>query len=237
MRRVFGAVKWMFRAGFRLGLFFFIFSVYQVLFYRFLDPWTTPKIVSNWVENVVYQGDWTFPEYQWANFEEVSPYVFLAVMTAEDQKFLQHHGFDLEAIEKAFKNNKRGKRIKGASTISQQVSKNMFLWPGRNFVRKGLEAYYTVLIELIWPKKRILEMYVNIVELGPNVYSIQQASEKYFKKPAAQLTKEQAALVASVLPNPVRYKIAQPSAYVLRRKNWVLSQMRYVGNKKMIENL
>lgn len=231
------SLMWSWRFSCRLAICFIIFSFYQVLFFRFFDPITTPKIVSNFWENLWLVKEQKMPDYDWVDFEEVSPYVFLAVMTSEDQRFLTHHGFDIEAIQKAIQNNKKGKRIKGASTISQQVSKNMFLWPGRNFIRKGLEAYYTLLIEALWSKKRILEVYINIAELGPDTYGIGAASGKFLKKAPIKLTKQEAALAAAVLPNPIKYSMKKPSPYVLRRRSQIASRMWHVGNKKLIESL
>lgn len=158
--------------------------------------------------------------------ERISENLQLAVVCAEDQNFPTHTGFDFEAIEKALEHNKKGKRMRGASTISQQCAKNLFLWPQRSWLRKGLEAYFTVLIELIWSKERILEVYLNIIELGDGIYGAEAASQEFFKIPAEKLNRPQAALLAAVLPNPLEYSVARPSAYVRSRQGWILVQMK-----------
>lgn len=162
----------------------------------------------------------------WVSMENISTHLQLAVVCSEDQSFLNHNGFDFKAIEKAIEHNEKSKRKRGASTISQQTAKNLFLWPGRSWFRKGLETYFTILIELMWPKERILEVYLNIIELGNGVYGAQAASQDFFKKDAAKLSKEQAALLAVVLPNPRKYSATKPGPYLQKRKQWVLRQMR-----------
>ena len=161
----------------------------------------------------------------WVSMENISKHASQAVYAAEDQKFLQHNGFDWEAMEKAWEGNKKGKRIKGASTISQQTAKNVFLWPNRNMVRKALEAYFTFLIELIWPKERIMEVYLNVIEMGHGVYGIEAAAQTYFNKPAAKLSQAESALIAAVLPNPRRWSPAKPTAYIRGRQTWIMRQM------------
>ena len=151
------------------------------------------------------------------------------MIAAEDQNFPTHRGFDVESIQKAIDAAERGRRLRGASTISQQVAKNLFLWSGRSFVRKGLEAYFTVLIELTWPKRRILEVYLNVAELGDGVFGVEAASQRFFKKPAAKLGPSEAALLAAVLPNPIRFRANRPSAYVEERRAWILQQMDQLG--------
>lgn len=158
----------------------------------------------------------------------------LAVVTSEDQQFLWHHGFDLEAIEKAMKYNEKQKKrkrnkMRGASTISQQTAKNVFLFPARNFLRKGLEVYFTALIEIFWSKQRILEVYLNVIETGDGIYGVEAAAQYYFHKPAAKLTAPEAALIAAVLPNPRKYNAGNPSGYVLRRQAFILGQMMAWG--------
>ncbi len=153
----------------------------------------------------------------------------LAVIASEDQRFADHHGFDLDSIQDAVEDHERGRRLRGASTISQQVAKNVFLWPGRSFVRKGLEAYFTVLIEALWPKRRILEVYLNVAEFGDGLFGVEAASQRYFKKPASRLSLEEAAVLAAVLPNPHRLRAGRPSAYVEERRDWILRQMDQLG--------
>jgi monofunctional biosynthetic peptidoglycan transglycosylase len=161
----------------------------------------------------------------WEPMSNISKNAPQAVVGAEDQKFLEHKGFDFEAMEKAWENNKKGKRIKGASTITQQTVKNVFLWPSRSYVRKGLEAYFTVLVELLWSKERIMEVYLNVIEMGDGVYGIEAAAQTYYKKPAAKLSRSQAAMIAAVLPNPRRWSPARPTAYIKGRQSWIMRQM------------
>ncbi|WP_036768387.1 monofunctional biosynthetic peptidoglycan transglycosylase [Photorhabdus australis] len=166
----------------------------------------------------------------WIEQEQISPNIALAVIAAEDQKFPQHWGFDLDAIEKALEHNKNDLgRLRGASTISQQTAKNLFLWDGRSWLRKGLEAVMTFAIELGWTKSRILTVYLNIAEFGDGIFGVEEASIHYFHKSASKLTMSEAALLAAVLPNPHRYKVSAPSAYVLQRQQWILRQMRLLG--------
>ncbi|TDB51689.1 monofunctional biosynthetic peptidoglycan transglycosylase [Photorhabdus khanii] len=166
----------------------------------------------------------------WVGHEQISPNIALAVIAAEDQKFPQHWGFDLDAIENALEHNQNNSgRLRGASTISQQTAKNLFLWDGRSWLRKGLEAGMTFTIELAWSKSRILTVYLNIVEFGEGIFGVEEASRYYFHKSASQLTASEAALLAAVLPNPHRYKVNAPSAYVLQRQQWILRQMRLLG--------
>ncbi len=171
---------------------------------------------------------------RWADLNKISPNLPLAVVASEDQKFPEHWGFDVEAIEKAYEMNQHSHRVHGASTISQQVAKNLFLWSGRSYFRKGLEAYFTLLIEACWPKRRILEVYLNIAEFGYGTYGAEAAAQRYFRKPAAALTRSDAAVLAAVLPNPERLLAAAPSAYVLERRDWILGQMQALGGPEML---
>src|SRR5215469_15167263 len=150
-------------------------------------------------------------QYEWVSLEQISPHVAIAVIASEDQQFPFHAGFDFDSIRDAVRASERGKRLRGASTISQQVAKNLFLWPGHSFVRKGLEAYFTVLIEVLWPKERILEMYLNVAQLGDGIYGVQAAGERFWRTPARRLSPEEAALLAAVLPNPLRLHADRPS--------------------------
>jgi monofunctional biosynthetic peptidoglycan transglycosylase len=167
--------------------------------------------------------------YHWVPCRRISPYLPIAMVAAEDQQFPRHWGFDFHAISSALQENKRRRQPRGASTITQQVAKNLFLWPGRSYFRKGLEAYFTAIIELLWPKRRILEVYLNIAQFGPNVFGVEAASRFYFKKPASRLDKGEAALLAAVLPNPRRLKVAEPSAYVRQRVWQIKRQMDLLG--------
>lgn len=167
--------------------------------------------------------------YQFKPLPQLSSAIPIALVAAEDQKFPMHHGFDVQAIEDAMGDADEGARLRGASTISQQTAKNLFLWGGRSFVRKGCEAYFTVLLELLWPKSRILEVYANIAEFGDGIYGAEEAARAYFGKPARELDERQAALLAAVLPNPKKFSPAQPSPYVLRRADWIERQVRQLG--------
>jgi monofunctional biosynthetic peptidoglycan transglycosylase len=166
-------------------------------------------------------------DYRWVDWNAVSPWAPLAMVAAEDQKFPLHYGFDVESIQDALAST--GERMRGASTISQQTVKNLYLWPGRSFVRKGVEAWLTVYLELLLPKKRILEVYLNVAELGPGIYGVDAASRNHFRKPALQLSPHEAALLAAVLPNPLQMSAGKPSAYVRQRAAWIERQMRALG--------
>ncbi|PHM46985.1 monofunctional biosynthetic peptidoglycan transglycosylase [Xenorhabdus miraniensis] len=172
----------------------------------------------------------------WVDQNQISPYMTLAVIAAEDQKFPKHWGFDFDAIETAMEHNKKYQsRMRGASTISQQTAKNLFLWEGRSWVRKGLEAGITAVLELLWSKKRILTVYLNIADFGNGIFGVEEAAQHYFGKPASRLTASEAALLAAVLPNPHRYKINAPSAYILQRQQWVLRQMQLMGGENFLK--
>jgi monofunctional biosynthetic peptidoglycan transglycosylase len=172
--------------------------------------------------------------HHWVDLNQISPNLPLAVVASEDQKFPEHWGFDVEAIEKAYEMNQHSHRVHGASTISQQVAKNLFLWSGRSYFRKGLEAYFTVLIEACWPKRRILEIYLNIAEFGLGVYGAEAAAQRFFHTSAAQLTRSDSAVLAAVLPNPERLIAIAPSAYVQQRRDWILGQMQALGGPEML---
>jgi len=175
--------------------------------------------------------------HRWADLNQISPNLPLAVVASEDQKFPEHWGFDVEAIEKAYELNQHSHRVHGASTISQQVAKNLFLWSGRSYFRKGLEAYFTLLIEGIWPKRRILEVYLNIAEFGYGTYGAEAAAQRFFKKPAAKLSRSESAVLAAVLPNPQRLSAAVPSTYVQTRRDWILGQMQALGGPEMLDEI
>jgi monofunctional biosynthetic peptidoglycan transglycosylase len=205
---------------------FIVLSVLTVCIYKFINPPVTPLMLMRVVEGA-YEGNNVGIEKTWKPYNEISPHFFRAVIVAEDGKFLRHDGFDWKAIENAKKFNERmkGKKIRGASTISMQTAKNVFLPHSRNMVRKAFEAYFTVMIEAIWDKKRIIEVYANIVELGDGIYGVEAASQKYFNKPASALTKEEAALLAAVLPNPRRWSAGAPSDYIRRRAAAIQARM------------
>ncbi len=212
-------------------------SVALVLTMRWVPPVGSAMMVEDAIGRWA-TGDFSFRlHYQWQSWERLSRHIKLAVIASEDQKFAFHPGFDFAAIDKALKANQRGKKVRGASTISQQVAKNLFLWPGRSWVRKGLEVWFTVLIEALWPKQRILEVYLNIAEMGPGTYGAEAAAQRYFHKPAKKLTRPQAALLAATLPNPIRYRADRPSRFVLRRQAWILGQMNHLGGTEYIRHV
>jgi len=211
-----------------------VLSVLMVVLLRWINPrisaFMLEATVSSWLTR-----DHDFQlRHQWVDLQHISPNLALAVVASEDQKFPEHWGFDVEAIEKAYQLNQHSHRIRGASTISQQVAKNLFLWSGRSYLRKGLEAYFTVLIETFWPKRRILEVYLNSAEFGTGTFGAEAAAMRYFHKPAARLTRGDAALMAAVLPNPQRFLIAAPSRYIEQRRAWIEGQMQALGGPEML---
>ncbi|MEB6223859.1 MULTISPECIES: monofunctional biosynthetic peptidoglycan transglycosylase [Pantoea] len=180
------------------------------------------------------RGDFSYVAHSdWVGHDEISPWMGLAVIASEDQKFPTHWGFDVAAIESVLDNS--DSRMRGASTLSQQTAKNLFLWDGRSWIRKGLEAGLTVGIETVWTKRRILTVYLNIAEFGPGIFGVEAASQHYFHKPASRLTAADAALLAAVLPNPIRYRAAAPSGYVRSRQQWILRQMRQLGGEGFLQ--
>jgi monofunctional biosynthetic peptidoglycan transglycosylase len=176
-------------------------------------------------------------QHSWVDLNRISPNLPLAVVASEDQKFPEHWGFDVESIEKAYALNQHSHRVHGASTISQQVAKNLFLWSGRSYFRKGLEAYFTVLIEGFWPKRRILEIYLNIAEFGNGIYGAEAAAQRFFHKSAARLSRSDAAVLAAVLPSPEHYSAPAPSRYVQQRRDWILRQMQALGGPEMLDEI
>lgn len=204
-------------------------TVVPVLLLAVVPVWTTSFMVGYQVDRLT--SDKAMPElaHDWVSWEEIAPAAKLAVIAAEDQRFAEHFGFDFEAIGKAVKHNRSHRRKRGASTISQQVAKNLFLWSGRSWTRKALEVGYTLLIETLWSKQRVLEVYLNVAEFGQGVYGVEAAAQKYFRKPASKLTHHEAALLAAVLPNPKRMRVAAPSTYVQQRASWILGQMNKIG--------
>lgn len=213
---------------------FLILTNVWVLLYRWVNPPVTYLMVSKYIQDDREDREIS---YDWVDLEEISPHLQLAVICSEDQRFVKHNGISWTAVEKAIEDKKKGKKLRGASTITQQVAKNAFLWPGRSWVRKGLEVYFTYLVEFYWSKSRILEVYLNIIELGPGVYGAEAAAQKYFKRPAAQLTRSQAALMAVVLPNPIKMSLARPTSYMRNRRQWVIKQMRLFGGTGYLKRL
>ena len=220
----------------RAFLWLFFGSIGYVIVLKYVPVWVTPLVVSRWMDTIgtnesshVYKN--------WRSYDHISKEAALAVVASEDQAFPTHWGFDFDEIQDAIKENQKRKRPRGASTISQQVAKNVFLWNGRSYIRKGLEVYFTVLIELIWGKKRILEVYLNVAETGPMTFGVEPASQRFYGHSAETLSRNEAARIAAVLPNPRLFSISHPSKYIQRRTSQIARQMRALGGQKYIRNL
>ncbi|MFV8341357.1 monofunctional biosynthetic peptidoglycan transglycosylase [Flavobacterium sp. XS2P39] len=213
---------------FKVFLWFIGLSLFFVVLFKFVPVAFTPLMVIRAIENKM-AGKEIFFSHDWESLDNISVNLQKAVIASEDGTFLKHNGFDFVAMQKAYKSNERGRRIKGGSTISQQTAKNVFLWQGRSYLRKGLEAYFTVLIETIWGKKRIMEVYLNSIEMGDGVYGAQAAAEHWYRKDASNLTPMQAAGIAAILPNPRKYSATSSSSYINRRKAKIVRVMRHVG--------
>jgi monofunctional biosynthetic peptidoglycan transglycosylase len=216
-----------------------VLSVVVVLTLRWVNPPTSAFMLAARM-NAMSEGDRNYrTEYEWVDLENISPHAAIAVVASEDQQFPFHAGFDLNSIRESVRASEKGKKkhMRGASTISQQVAKNLFLWNGYSFIRKGLEAYLTVIMELTWPKERILEVYLNIAEFGKGIYGVQAASERFFHKPASRLSSGESATLAAVLPNPIKMHAERPSAYVSERREQILAQMRALGGASYLQAL
>jgi monofunctional glycosyltransferase len=211
---------------FKSLLWFFGLSVLWVFLYKYIPVPYTPLMAIRSI-----QGDSSYEtKHDWVSLSAISQEIKLAVICAEDQKFLDHKGFDYKAIEEAYKGNKKGRSLKGGSTISQQTAKNVFLWPGRSWLRKGLEAYFTFLIETLWSKERILEVYLNSIEMGDGVFGIETAAGYWFNTTANNLSQHEAAAIAAILPNPRNYRASPRTNYIERRKQWIIRQMNNFGS-------
>lgn len=208
---------------------FVLISGASVLVLRWVDPPMSAVMLQHWIEGAWAGGAGPYVRHEWADRERIPQDVGLAVIAAEDQRFPEHQGFDLVEIRNALEHFESGGRLRGASTISQQTAKNLFLWSGRDYIRKGLEVWFTFLIETLWTKERILEIYLNVAQFGPDTYGVGAASWRYFDRPVQALSSRDAALLAAVLPNPVLYRLDHPSAHVLRRATWIRRQMRNLG--------
>jgi len=230
MKRFFSVL---FKSLFYSGVLFLFLSVFTVVLYKFVPPPVTPHMIIRVFEGVI-EGNLVWIDKDWVQYEEISPNVFRAVIGAEDARFMRHNGVDWRAVEDAKRYNERhkGRKKRGASTITMQTAKNTFLPHARNYVRKAVEVYFTYLIEYIWGKKRILEVYANVVEWGPGLYGVEAASQKFFNKSAVKLTKREAALLASVLPNPRRWSPDKPTQYIKRRVEWIMNRMNSVAIPK-----
>jgi monofunctional biosynthetic peptidoglycan transglycosylase len=218
-------------------LLFVVLSVGSVAVFRWLNPPYSAFMAEAQIAAWASRGSSYVFRHSWVDLNRISPNLPLAVVASEDQKFPEHWGFDVESIEKAYALNQHSHRVRGASTISQQVAKNLFLWSGRSYFRKGLEAYFTLLIEGCWPKRRILEIYLNIAEFGYGTYGAEAAAQRFFHKSAARLSRSDAAVLAAVLPNPVRLFAAAPSHYVQQRRDWILGQMEALGGAEMLDEI
>jgi monofunctional biosynthetic peptidoglycan transglycosylase len=214
-----------------------ILTLIPVVLLRWIPPLTSSFMIQKRVVSLWSDRKGNEIKYKWTSWDKISQHAGIAVVAAEDQMFPEHFGFDFESISDAIDKHSKGKRLRGASTISQQVAKNLFLWSGRSFVRKGLEAYFTVLIELTWPKRRILEVYLNIAEFGDGIYGVAAAGEAFFGKPPSNLNPSDAALLAAVLPNPVRLRADRPSDYVNSRRLWILGQMNQLGGAAYLKSI
>ncbi len=211
-------------------MWFFIVSIVSTLVFRWVPVPFTPLMIKRCVEQKM-DGKSMKLSKDWVSLDEISPHLQLAVVCSEDQNFLLHYGFDFKALKKAMMNNEKGKKLRGGSTISQQTAKNVFLWDGRNYVRKAFEVYFTLLIETLWSKERIMEAYLNVIEFGDGIYGAEAAAQHYFKKSAAKLSREEAAILSSLLPNPRSYGKNINGKYIQGRKIWTLQQMRFWGGK------
>jgi monofunctional biosynthetic peptidoglycan transglycosylase len=220
----------------------FLATALPVVAMRWIDPWYSAFMLDAALDasragKANYRTD-----YRWADLERISPHAAVAVIAAEDQFFPFHTGFDFKSIRDAIRTNekqavRKRPRVRGASTISQQVAKNLFLWPGRSYVRKALEAYFTLFIELTWPKERILEVYLNVAQFGDGIYGVEAAAQRFYRMPAARLGRYEAATLAAVLPNPITFKANAPSVYVIKRRDFILDQMRRLGGPDYLDEL
>jgi monofunctional biosynthetic peptidoglycan transglycosylase len=217
------------RRLFLLGAGFVVFSALQVLVLRWVPPFGSAFMIGRQVDSLLAGEFRAAVDYRWRPRDRISPTLPIALVAAEDQRFPMHHGFDMKAIEDALKNNAKGKKVRGASTITQQLAKNLFLWQGRSWLRKGLEAWYTVLLETLLPKPRILELYANVAEFGDGVYGAEAASQRFFGKPAARLSLAESARLAAVLPSPKKYSVGRPGPHVRERARWIERQVRRLG--------
>lgn len=224
-RKFFRWVMWLFLA-------LWLLSVIAVVVFRFVPVYVTPLMVSRVVEQL-WNGERIVCKHDWVPLERISPQLIRAVVASEDNLFPVHHGFDVQQIRKAMEEAEKGKRQRGASTISQQTAKNVFLWSAHSYVRKGLEAYFTLLIEWIWGKERIMEVYLNSIEMGDGIYGAEAVAQQHFSKTAEKLTASESALIAATLPNPRRFNSAKPSVYIKQRQTAILDLMNKIGDVKL----
>jgi monofunctional biosynthetic peptidoglycan transglycosylase len=211
-----------------LFIFFIGGSIFFVVLYRFVNPPITFLMIERGFERKADGKDWKIDK-EWKDFDDIADPMKRAAVAAEDQTFLENHGFDFNAIEKAIKKNEKSKKLIGGSTISQQTAKNVFLWPGRSIIRKGFEAYFTMLMEVFWSKKRIMEVYLNVIEMGDGIYGVEAASQAYFHKSASQLTNREAAAIAVIFPSPLKWSATNPTPYLKHRQYLIMKNMRRLG--------
>ncbi|OAQ40573.1 monofunctional biosynthetic peptidoglycan transglycosylase [Pedobacter psychrophilus] len=216
-------------------LWFFAVTIFWVLLYKFINPSITFLMVERGFERKADHKSWKIDK-EWKNFDELSMNLKKAAIAGEDATFMSHHGFDFKAIEKAYSKNQKGNKVRGGSTISQQTAKNVFLWPGRSYIRKCFEAYFTFLMETLWSKKRILEVYLNVIEMGDGIYGAETASQTYFNKSANKLTKSQAALIVAVLPNPLKWSPSQPTDYIYHKQYLILRNIKNLERLGVLNN-
>lgn len=230
LKRMFRGLAWLLLVGMLL-------SILAVLLLRWVNPPTSAFMIARTLEaRMAGQSDFAIDR-RWVDFDAMSPWLPLAVIASEDQKFVEHTGFDIEAIEDAIADARTGKRVRGASTISQQVAKNLFLWSGKHYIRKALEAWFTLLIETAWPKKRIIEVYLNIAEFGDGIYGVEAASRRFFGRDPEKVSRRQAAMLATVLPNPKRLRADAPGPWMKRRAIWIERQMKQLGGAEKLQSL
>lgn len=216
----------------RIFIVYLVISFVWVLAYRWIDPPGTLLMLIRQIESKkghIY--------YEWADKENISPYIKACAMASEDQNFPDHFGLDVMAIQKAINYNNKHKRTRGASTITQQVAKNVFLWPGRSIVRKVFELHFTLLIELLWSKSRILEVYLNVIEMGPIIFGVESASKTYFGKSVKKLNLEESARIIAILPSPLKWSVSRPGPYVVKRKNWIINQYQMLGGLEYLKEI
>lgn len=224
-----GRGGWVRRVLLKAALAWLVITVVPILLLRWIPPMTSAFMLeAKW--RALRAGEHGYrTDYHWVSYRRISAQAGIAAVASEDQTFPFNHGFDFRSIDAAVRTAERGGRLRGASTITQQVAKNLFLWGGRSFVRKGIEAYLTVLIDVLWPKERVLAVYLNIAQFGHGIFGVQAAAARFFHEPAARLSAAQAALLAAVLPDPVHWHVARPSRFVLWRQQWLLHQMANLG--------
>jgi len=220
--------KKIFRFIKRLLIFFFVSTILVAILYRFVPPPITPLMIIRAGEQIA-NGETVKLQKDWVSYDNLSNNLVRAAVASEDNNFVDHYGFDFEAIRKAQRLNEHSKKLRGASTISQQTAKNVFLWPDRTWVRKGLEVYFTALIEVCWGKKRIMEVYLNVIEMGDGIYGAEKASQIYFHKPAKDLTRSEAAMLAAILPSPLRWSPVNPPAFLVHKQRDIVWTMQRMG--------